>query len=92
VKLRQAVSIYYVRNNATFPAITAGAGTWGELMTDGYFRYVPENLHVGGTNASVISIGTSADTAKTDAYGWIFNPTTGDVWAASFDANDKPLP
>lgn len=92
VKLRQAVAVYYVRNNATFPAITAGAGTWGELMTDGYFRYVPENLHVGGPNANVITIGTAADTAKTDAYGWIFNPTTGDVWAASFDANDKPLP
>lgn len=92
VKLRQAVSVYYVRNNANFPSVTAGAGTWGELMTDGYFRYVPENLFVGGPNANVISIGTSADSTKTSAYGWIFNPTTGDVWAANFDANDKPLP
>ncbi|MBS0192422.1 MAG: prepilin-type N-terminal cleavage/methylation domain-containing protein [Phycisphaerales bacterium] len=92
VKLREAMGVYYARSNAKFPAITAGNGTWGELMSQGYFLYPPSNLYVGGANANVITIGNAPDTSKTVAYGWIFNPATGDVWAASFDKDDKPLP
>mgnify|MGYP002783644113 CR=1 FL=1 len=92
VKLRQAVSVYYYRNSARFPSVAAGQGTWGELMTDGYFKHVPENLHVGGLNAGAIVLGSGPDTSRHVAYGWIFNPATGDVWAAGFDGFDKPLP
>ncbi|MBS0189371.1 MAG: prepilin-type N-terminal cleavage/methylation domain-containing protein [Planctomycetes bacterium] len=92
VKLRQAMNVYYFRNNAVFPNVAAGNGTWGELLSDGYFKYAPANLHVAGDKGSDIKIGTGPDTAKTDAYGWIFNPATGEVWAASFDGSDKPLP
>ncbi|MGH7241906.1 MAG: pilin [Phycisphaerales bacterium] len=92
VKLRQAVSIYYYQNNSRFPTVTAGDGTWGELMTGGFFKYSPTNLHVSGANGGVITIGTGPDSAKTNSYGWIYNPATGDVWAASFDGSDKPLP
>lgn len=92
VKLRQALGVYYVRNNAVFPSVTQGDGTWGELMAQGYFKYPPSNLYVGGTNGSTITIGTAPDSAKNTSYGWIFNPATGDVWAASFDGFDKPLP
>ncbi len=92
VKLRQAVSVYFVQNNAQYPNVTAGSGTWGELLSKGFFKYAPSNLYVGGANANVITLGTAADTAPTTSYGWIFNPATGDVWAASFDASDQPLP
>lgn len=92
VKLRQALGVYFVRCNAKYPAVSAGNGTWGELISEGYFKYAPSNLHVGGSNASVITIGTAPDSSKTDAYGWIFNPATGDVWAACFDGEDKPIP
>lgn len=92
VKIRNALSVYYLRNGSVFPAISAGDGTWAQLLNDGYFKYAPSNLHVGGANARVITLGTQPDTAKTTAYGWIFNPATGDVWAASFDGNDKPIP
>ena len=92
VKLRQAVSVYYVRNGARFPTVSAGDGSWGEIIGDGYFKYAPVNMHVGGDNATVISIGNAPDSSPTTSYGWIYNPNTGDVWAASFDAEDKPLP
>lgn len=92
VKLRQALGVYYVRNGARFPTVSAGNGTWGEIIGEGYFKYPPSNVHVGGDNAKVISFGNAPDSSPTSAYGWIFNPATGDVWAASFDANDKPLP
>lgn len=91
-KLRHALNVYYFRNNSTFPVVSAGNGTWGQLLGDGYFKEPPANLHVGGANANVITIGAAPDTASTLAYGWIYNPATGDVWAASFDGNDKPLP
>ena len=92
VKLRNALNVYYFRNNSVFPTVTAGNGTWGQLMGDGYFKEPPTNTHVGGPNANMISIGSGPDSAFTTSYGWIFNPVTGDVWAASFDGNDKPLP
>lgn len=92
VKLRQAVSLYYYQNNSRFPSVTAGDGTWGELMTGGYFKVAPANLYVEGSAGTVITLGTSPDSAPTNSYGWIFNPATGDVWAASFDMFDKPLP
>jgi len=91
VKLRQALGVYYVRNNARFPNVAAGNGTWGELMTGGYFMYPPANL-IAGTNGSMITFGAGPDSAPTTSYGWIFNPATGDVWASCFDANDKPFP
>jgi len=92
VKLRNAINVYYFRNNSTLPVVTAGNGTWGPLLGDGYFKDPPTNLHVGGVNADVITFGSGPDSAVTTSYGWIFNPATGDVWAASFDGNDKPLP
>ncbi|MBX3389240.1 MAG: type II secretion system protein [Phycisphaeraceae bacterium] len=92
VKLRQAVSLYYYQNKSKFPSVTSGDGTWGELMTAGYFKVPPANLYVEGPNGTVITLGSSPDSAPTTSYGWIFNPATGDVWAASFDGFDKPLP
>lgn len=92
VKLRQAVSLYYYQHNSQFPSVTSGDGTWGELMTGGYFKVAPANLYVEGSNGTVVTIGTSPDSTPTTSYGWIFNPATGDVWAASFDGFDKPLP
>lgn len=92
VKVRDAIRVYYYRNSNALPNVTAGSGTWGELMGDGYFKAEPDNLHVGGANGRVITIGVGPDTARTTAYGWIYNPATGDVWAASFDSDDRPIP
>lgn len=92
VKIRDAIRVYYYRNANTLPNVTAGSATWGELMSDGYFKFAPDNIHVGGAAGKIITVGVAADTASTSAYGWVYNPATGDVWAASFDANDEPLP
>lgn len=93
-KIRRAVDIYHVRNSNRFPTVTAGAGTWGEIVLPGsvYLREVPLNQWVGGVNASRIVLGTAADVSFTDEYGWIYDPATGQVWAASFSATDVPLP
>src|SRR4051812_24447561 len=55
-KLRRVLGVYYVRNGNAWPTVTAGDGTWGELVTPGagYMRTPPVNVWVGGPNAKKI--------------------------------------
>ena len=89
-RIRRSLSLYYVKNSS-FPQITAGNGTWGELLSQEYLRSVPQNLWVGGANSTVIAVGTSPDSAYQTAHGWIYDPATGIVRAGSFDSSDQPL-
>src|SRR4051794_13563026 len=52
-KIRRVLAVYYVRNGNVYPTITAGNGTWGELLAPGsnYLRQAPVNMWVGGANA-----------------------------------------
>ncbi len=94
-KIRRALEVYYVRYNG-YPSVTAGDGTWAELIdqstSNTYLRGAPVNSWVGGAGGTVISLGNTPDSAYQDVYGWIYDATTGQVWAASFDSNDQPLP
>ena len=96
VKLREALGVYYVRNQSQFPNVVAGAGTWGELISTGgdYLKFPPKNNWIGGAAATVIKIQANAtpDVGWQTAYGWIYDPTNGNLWAGSFDANDQPYP
>ncbi len=92
-KVRNALAVYYVRNGNIYPNIMAGDGTWGELLSvPGYLQEPPRNLWVGDPNDTVINIDTVPDGSYHTAYGWIWDPTTGTLWAASFDAQDNPYP
>lgn len=92
-KLRRAVGVYQVRNDNSLPAVIEGDGTWGPLIAAGeYLSGAPINPYVGGANDQVIIIRDTPDEAYQTAYAWIFDDTTGDVWAGSFDINDDPLP
>lgn len=91
-KVRKALSVYFVQQNGSYPTVTAGAGTWGELLTANYMRSAPVNGWVGGPNSKTIIIGSTADSAFQTTHGWIFNPATGDVLAGSFTAGGDPLP
>jgi len=94
VKVRRAVSIYFYDHGA-YPQITAGDGTWGQLMdhtSNVFLREKPRNFWVGTPNGTMVTLGIAPDGAYQSAYGWIFNATSGDVWAASFDRFDNPYP
>ncbi len=91
-KLRRAIAMYYAHNNSTYPNITAGDGTWGELLTNGFMRSAPINTWIGTGNSRVIIIGDTPDSAWQTTYGWIFDPNTGNVWAGGFDSEDAALP
>src|SRR5689334_14289446 len=63
VKLREAIDLYHVRNNAHYPNIVAGVGeaAWGELIGPDYMRGAGINSWVGGAGAQVLVLGSSAD-------------------------------
>jgi len=93
-KLRRAVEVFQVRNENSLPVVTAGDGTWGSLISGAgeYLKEAPANPYIGGTNKQVITLGTAPDTVFQTTHGWIYNSTTGEIWAGGFDVNDDPLP
>jgi hypothetical protein len=54
-------------------------------------KQAPANGWVGGDNATKVVVGEGPDTRFQTNYGWIYNPKTGKLWAAGFDAKDRPL-
>lgn len=92
-RIRRALAVYYVRSQSTYPAVSEGEGTWGELSSQGYFKMgAPSNGIVGGEVGRRVILRETPDSSWHQDYGWIYNPRTGDVWAACFDTNDKMLP
>lgn len=93
-KLRRAVDVYLARHDNRAPEVVEGDGTWGELIsTSGeYLKSAPLNPYVGEVNARRIVIRNTPDDTYHMDYGWIYDDTTGRIWAASFDENDQPIP
>ncbi len=93
-KIRRHIEIFKARNAGAMPAIIDNSfGDWGEIVGNRsqYLQGAPVNGHVGGDNSRRIRFGTAPDTGFHTDYGWIVDMTSGQVWAGSFDADDKPL-
>jgi general secretion pathway protein G len=91
-KLRRALAMYYANNASNWPNVTAGNGTWGELLTGGFMREAPVNSWVGSSSSKIVIIGNTPDTAWQSTHGWIFDAATGNVWAGGFDSQDVAFP
>jgi general secretion pathway protein G len=92
-KIRRALDVYMVQNGNVLPNVAEGDGTWGELVTgSGYLKGPPSNPYVGGAAAGVVIFRNTPDAAYQTTHGWIYDATTGQIWAGGFDANDVPLP
>lgn len=93
-KLRRAIEVFEVRNENALPAVIAGDGTWGDLIVSSgaYLKEPPANPYVGGANSKVIILANGPDAAYQTEHAWIYDDTTGNIWAGGFDANDEPLP
>lgn len=89
-KLRNHLGVYFAREG-TFPAVEEGDGTWGGLVSDGYLGAPPVNAWVGMSHGRGIVFGTGPDGVYQTDYGWIYDPSSGDVWAGGFDATDQPI-
>lgn len=93
-KLRRALEVYQVRNENSLPTVLAGDGTWGDLIvsTGAYLKEPPANPYVGGANARVIVLADTPDSAYQTDYAWVYDDSTGEIWAGGFDIDDQPLP
>jgi general secretion pathway protein G len=94
VKLRNALSIYALRNANQFPsAIAEGEGTWGELMGE-YFKPIhpPKNSYVDPGKQYTIVMGNTPPTSYDGTFAWMYDAATGQVWAGGFGASDEPFP
>jgi prepilin-type N-terminal cleavage/methylation domain-containing protein len=102
-KIRRALGVYQTRNEGQLPPIVDGdgqgapdgAGPWGPLVSNQgeYFLNPPLNAYVGGANGrKVVVVSGTPVPAFDDSYGWIYDESTGEVWASGFDLNDEPLP
>lgn len=88
--LRSQIDIFTFEHYDEAPALDRKNG-WAPLIEADLISAAPVNGWVGGENATVVVAGEKADTRFHQDYGWIFNPKTGQLWAAGFDANDQPL-
>jgi len=93
-KLRRAVEVFQVRNENALPSVSAGDGTWGDLIvgTGEYLKEAPLNPYVGGANQRTIVLDAAPDGSYQTTHAWIFNDATGEIWAGGFDGDDQPLP
>jgi hypothetical protein len=79
-------------HDGELPALgDGGHAGWQPLFEMNLINEPPANAFVGGPNAAKVVRGDKPDAAFHTNYGWIFNPETGQLWAAGFDANDRPL-
>jgi hypothetical protein len=93
--LRGQIELFRLMNQSTTPPLANGTGTqtgWESFVDAKMIKEAPKNEYIGGTNAMRVVLGTRPDSTFHNNYGWVFNPQTGQLWAAGFDANDKPLP
>jgi type II secretion system protein G len=89
-KLRNHLGVYFAREGR-FPNVEEGPGTWGELISGRYLNAAPTNAWVGGDNSREIIFGVGPDGVYQRDYGWIYDPSSGQVWAGGFDAVDSPI-
>ncbi len=94
VKLREAIDLYHVKNNAQFPVISAGVGdaAWGALIGPEYMRTGGINSWVGGVGGMTVVMGNAADSAYQSDHGWIWDSTNHVLRAGSFADDDTPFP
>lgn len=90
-KLRRHIGVYRARNSDQLPPVVEGVGTWGPLVSRDYLMAAPTNAWIGGDNARRIIYGTQPDTSYQTSYGWIYDQSTGEVWAGGFDLEDRPI-
>jgi len=91
-KIRRHVEIFRARNADHLPDVQEGDGTWGQLVSSEHLMAPPVNAWVNGENSRQIVFGDAPDAEFHQDYAWIYNPATGDIWAAGFDEDDEPLP
>lgn len=90
--LRAQIDLFTVMNSGTRPALgRPDQDGWQDLTSAQLINEGPANPYVGGANSRKVVIGDKPDTRYHTDYGWVYNPATGQLWAAGFDHAERPL-
>lgn len=93
ITLRGQVDLYRALHNWVEPELGVGEHFgWESLVRSDLLDEAPANPLVSGDMARRVVIGSGPDTERHDNYGWIFDPASGSLWAAGFDAKGRPIP
>ena len=78
---------------STAPSVltTVSVNPVESLVNGGFLNFAPVNLWVSGEKSDVVVIGKEPRSSFTADFGWVFNPETGELWAAGFDAKGNSL-
>ncbi len=91
--LRGQIELYGLMHDKKLPPLGTGGGDgWSEFTNANMIKASPRNDYIGGENATRVVLGNKPDSTFHTNYGWIFNPQTGEFWAAGFDGAGNPLP
>ena len=91
-EVRTYIGVWMSENGAV-PGLGYGENSgWEALTSTGLMPEAPRNTYIDGPNAARVVVGFKPDEKVHSDYGWIFNPETGQIWAAGFDTSDNPLP
>jgi hypothetical protein len=90
--LRGHIELFSLMNSGSKPELGGSDNDgWKSLVDANLIKNLPANPYVGGDNARKVVVAEKPDASFHTNYGWVFNPKTGQLWAAGFDASDRPL-
>lgn len=82
----------YFDMNGKFPSLGSGNNRgWSELVDANLLRLAPVNFWAAGPKSDVVVSSENPDTAFNSQYGWVYNPSTGELFAVGFDSTGNPL-
>ncbi len=90
-EIRTYLKVLIEESGSMPPLGTGEKDGWETFVVSGLLPEAPENTFIGGPNSRKVVIGFAPDAAPHSNYGWIFNPESGELWAAGLDAKDQPL-
>ena len=88
--MRSAITIFYANQ-----AVQTGSATWpslSDIRTPGTVmaQSIPPNPYQANVADSVVDgTGQTRGTVIGTAGGWVYNPTTGEIWANTDDADEN---
>lgn len=87
------IQLFKSTNNGLFPVLGMDPNTgWDPLLASSLISQPPVNPWIEGPFATDVVLGSAPDSYYHTDYGWIFNPETGELWAAGCDKFGTPFP
>jgi hypothetical protein len=91
--LRSGIAQYRTTHEGKLPRLgRRGLTGWQDFTDTGILAVPPSNPLVDGEFSSRIVVGLAPDDEAHNDYGWIFNPHSGQLWAANTNDRGEALP